>query len=140
MADKVFEYAGFVSRVPAVRGLPSGLRKYPRACGSTPNWAAESEMAAAILGLMSKPPSANATAGPKRSRQAVRPCSLCTISSIRRTPGTPIDRPEAPLWAGVGRAGAGAGVVVPHKPAAADPGRLRFDQPQHRLHRHQGVR
>ncbi|CNM33947.1 Uncharacterised protein [Mycobacterium tuberculosis] len=95
MADRVFEYAGFVSRVPAGFGLPSGLRKYLRASGSSRSCGAASEMAAPILALMSKPPSASVTAGPKRSRQGVRPCSLCTISSIRRMPGTPIDRPEA---------------------------------------------
>ena len=95
MTPNVFAYAGLVRRVPSVLGLPSGLRKYSAASGSTLSCGAESAMAAASRGLMSKPSSASVTAGLNRSRQPVLPCSVWTSCMSRTMPGTPMDRPDA---------------------------------------------
>ena len=72
-APNVFAYAGLVSRVPAVFGVPSGLRKYERASSSALRSSADSEIAVASRGEMSKPLSDRLTAGSKRFFQAVRP-------------------------------------------------------------------
>jgi hypothetical protein len=50
---------------------------------------------AANRGLTVNPSRARVAAGVNRSRHGVRPCSRCASSSIRMTPGTPIDRPLA---------------------------------------------
>ena len=101
MTPNVFAYAGLVSFVSAVLGLPSGLRKYPAASLSTRSCGAASAMAAASRGLMSNPSSASVTAGANRSRHAVLPCVWWTSISSRRMPGTPMERPDA-LASGLG--------------------------------------
>ncbi|SKT81654.1 Uncharacterised protein [Mycobacteroides abscessus subsp. abscessus] len=94
MAPRVLAYAGLVSLVPAALADPSVLRKYMSASGSRARPAAESAIAAPSRGLISKPSSANWTAGVNKSRHGRVPCSACASCSMRRIPGTPIERPD----------------------------------------------
>jgi len=50
-------------------------------------------------GKMAKPASDSLMAGWKRSAQGSLPCSLCTISSMRSSPGTPKKFYEPPTTA-----------------------------------------
>lgn len=54
-----------------------------------------SAIAAAIRGLIRKPLSDSVIADSNRSRHFFAPWSAWAISSIRRTPGVPIERPLA---------------------------------------------
>ena len=165
MADKVFEYAGFVSRVPAGLGLPSGLRKYPRACGSDaqlgrrvgdggghPGADVETTVGqrhrgaeqvapwrapVVVVHELEQPQYARDSDRPSRGSRVGHGCGVIGVAHPAQV--VLAGRRGGGFAAVVGLHRAGASVVIDHESTAAEPRRLRFDQTQHRLGNHQGV-